>query len=91
MSNGGQAPFACLSGRAGEKPYGERGDCDAQALDDAPRGDLGDPAAHAVTDGVHVEVVALPYALHDRRPGRGHPKARLPNPVRILHGRGGTF
>ncbi|MEV4375265.1 hypothetical protein [Streptosporangium sp. NPDC049644] len=32
----------------------------AQALDDALRGDPADPAAHAVTDGVHIEMVALP-------------------------------
>ncbi|WP_326646763.1 hypothetical protein OG884_19210 [Streptosporangium sp. NBC_01755] len=55
------------------------------------RGDPTDLTAHAVIDGVHIEVVTLPYGLHDHRPGRGHPKARLPEPVLALHGRHGAI
>lgn len=37
------------------------------------QGDMTHSLPYATVDGFHVEVVALPYGLHDRQTCRGHP------------------
>jgi hypothetical protein len=57
-----------------------------QGVIDGLQGDLTDPTPNATVNGVHVQVVALPYGPHDRHPGRGHPQACLAKPVLVFHG-----
>jgi hypothetical protein len=57
-----------------------------QGVIDGLQGDVTDPTPHATVNGLHVQVVALPYGLHDRQPGSGHPQACLAKPVLVFHG-----
>ncbi|MEZ0071618.1 hypothetical protein ABH927_000950 [Planotetraspora sp. GP83] len=49
------------------------------------QGHLADPFTDTAVYGVHIEVFALPYGLHDCQPGRGHPQACLAKSDGVSH------
>jgi hypothetical protein len=56
-----------------------------QRVIDGLQGHLAYAIAHTAMDGVHVEVVTLPYGPHDGQPGRGHSQSRPTESVGFFH------